>query len=97
MRKVLIVAILAALLPVSISAAGATKFTFDDVTFSDGTTGVIEASSKVNQKNTATTCNYYTDDYDEYLGYFYTNEVGFTEDQVDEVRQFCLDHFEDRE
>ena len=66
-----------------------------DVTFSDGTTGEIEAGSKIVQSGVLTSCSYYSDDYRDYLGYYEDNTFASTD--ADEVRAFCLDHFADRD
>lgn len=86
---------MALLVPATVVTAGATKFSFNDVTFSDGTTGEIEASSKDGKKSDFTTCSYYSDDYAEYLGYYESDEFASTE--ADEVKEFCLDNFEERD
>jgi hypothetical protein len=71
------------------------KFTFNNVTFSDGTLGVIETGSKqTGGGSTFTVCDYYTSDWATYLGQyqdstFFSSDPGILE-------QFCLDHYADR-
>lgn len=97
MKRMLLAAVLLVLLlPATVAAAGSTKFTFNDVTFSDGTTGEIEASSKANHDG-FTTCSYYSDDYQTYLGYFEAAGVSFGDNQGDALLTFCLDNFANRE
>lgn len=93
MKRIAIVLVLLALLVPAVVLAGSPKFTFNDVTFSDGTTGEIEASSKV--KKDYTTCSYFSDDYEDYLGAFHSDE--FASSDADEVEQFCLDNYANRE
>ncbi|HEX5502562.1 MAG TPA: hypothetical protein VFW96_08050 [Thermomicrobiales bacterium] len=84
-------AALAALLPATaLAASNVTKSTFDNVTFSDGTTGVIEAGVKTVNKGSFTTCDFYSADYVTYLGMFEAATA------PDNVEQFCLDNFANR-
>lgn len=63
------------------------------VTFSNGTVGDLQASSKVNNKGQFTTCSYYSAG--EYLGYFQSAE--FASSDADAVLQFCLDNYANRD
>jgi hypothetical protein len=49
--------------------AGVTKYTFNDVTYPDGTTGEIEAGVRDTKKSDHTNCTYFSDDYRQALGY----------------------------
>lgn len=70
------------------------KFEFDQVTFSDGTTGIIYASSKLNnQGDEFTNCEYDTTDF-AVLGQFGSD--AFASADAATVRTFCLEHFADR-
>lgn len=70
------------------------KFTFNPVTYPDGTTGVIEAGSKRSKQSQFTVCDYSTDGYRESLGQFGSNT--FSSQDPDDVLKFCLDHFGER-
>ena len=95
MRKLVgTIALLFALVLTASAFAGVTKYTFNDVTYPDGTTGEIEAGVKDTNKSDLTNCTYFSDDYREALGY-YADPVVFT--TAEEVRQFCLDHFDERQ
>ena len=90
------------LVPSTVALAKNYKFTFEDVTLDEGESiqGVIEAASKISQPNKDdpakyTTCQYYTTDYETYLGQFASD--AFFSDDGDEVKAFCLDHYKDRE
>ena len=76
--------------------AKVTKFTFNDVTFPDGTTGEIEASVKLTNKSQLVYCGYFSAGYAESLGYY----EEFTDSppaDASAVETFCLQHFGDRE
>lgn len=98
MKRILaVVAVLAILLPATVMAGNAgfnSKFTFADVTFSDGTSGVIEAGSKRTNKSDFTTCEYYTDGYLNYLGQY--QESGVSSNDAGVIEEFCLDNYVDR-
>lgn len=97
MRPLIIALIVVALLLPAAIATASTKFTFNDVTLPDGTTGEIEASSKIhpNKGDVFTTCSYYSDDYLTYLGYYTSSE--FASEDADAVLAFCLENFEARQ
>lgn len=82
------------LLPAAVLAGNVTKFTFAPVTFPDGTTGVIEASSKTTNKSTVTVCEYYTDGHVTYLGQFQSSTFASTDPAA--VEQFCLANYANR-
>lgn len=96
-RPVTLVAAAAAALVLAAPAAEAstTKFEFHDVTFSDGQTGTIYASVKsMNKKPDNVYCGYQTSSHQS-LGYY----LEFLEPApatAQEVRDFCLAHFDDR-
>jgi hypothetical protein len=70
------------------------KFEFDNVTFSDGTIGIIHAGSKLtSQGDQFTNCTYDTTDF-AFLGQFGSDAFASTD--ADAVRDFCLEHFADR-
>ena len=106
-RIVLIVTfVIAGLLIVSgVALAKMNKFTFEGVTLVDGDqvveNGVIEVASKLTQKNKnadpteLTTCSYYTEDYQTYLGQF-QGEAFFARDEEDAARDFCVNNYPDR-
>jgi hypothetical protein len=94
MRKLVgTIVLLSALVLTASALAGVTKYTFNEVTYPDGTTGEIEAGVKDTNRSDLTNCSYFSDDYQQALGY-YADAVVFT--TAEEVRQFCLDHFDER-
>lgn len=72
------------------------KHTFNDVQLTDELTGEIEASVKIQKnKDDSIACSYFTDDYEESLGYY----LEFVEPaplDAESVLEFCLEHFDDR-
>ena len=95
MRRAVVLVVMAGLLSIPAAAsASVTKFDFDNVAFPDGTTGVIYASVKDNHNNSNTYCEFATES-GEFLGYYQEPDVVFS--QPDQVEQFCLDHFGDRQ
>lgn len=86
-------------MPTAVAAArNVNKFTFADVTLVDGeltvTNAVIEASSKSNNKGTFTQCSYFTEGWGDYLGAFASDD--FASADADDVREFCIENFENR-
>jgi hypothetical protein len=71
------------------------KFTFTNVTFSDGVVGDIQAGSKHNNKSDFTVCDYFTPGGVDYLGQFQSDN--FSSSNRTEVQSFCLDHYVDRQ
>lgn len=72
------------------------KFTFNDVTLPDGQTGEIEASVKIlTNKDDSVNCSYFTDDYQESLGYYFDFVQPAPLDAAS-VLEFCLDNFDER-
>lgn len=77
------------------------KFQFSDVTLVDGDlvveNGVIQAGSrdKKNDRQDWTQCDYYTEGWGEHLGGFGSGD--FASSSADEVLDFCLRHFPDRQ
>jgi hypothetical protein len=101
-RRALIVVAIAALalsLGAGLASAKVTKFTFNDVTLTDGDgsqiTGEIEASVKDVRNQTSIYCGYFSDDYRESLGYYFDESpvAGPTES---DVLDFCLEEFPNR-
>ena len=93
MKHLLFAVIIVLIATVSALAAGPQKYTFDPVTFPDETSGIIEATSKTGG-NPYTTCRYFGPAYVEYLGR-YDEAVGFSE--AEDVKQHCLDNYDNRE
>lgn len=71
------------------------KFEFTGVTFPDGTEGTIRAGVKITKKSTTAVASYFTSD-EEYLGQ-YQEVDGFSSTDRDEVLQWALDHYDDRQ
>lgn len=101
-RKLFLVASITALV-VSLGAAPAsaknTKHTFSDVILTDGdgsqVTGEIEASVKDVKKRTSIYCGYFSDDYQDSLGYYFADSPVADPTESD-VLDFCLEEFPDR-
>ncbi len=96
MRLLPIVLLLALALFTGGASAAVTKYTFDGVTFSDGTAGVVEASVKTTSKSHVTVCNYYSTGHVDFLGYYQDYNGAFTSTDPGAVEQFCLDHYAER-
>jgi hypothetical protein len=77
-----------------VASATNIKAKFPDVTYPDGTAGVILAGSKVTNKSQFTNCDYF-DPNGAYLGMFQSDE--FATADFTALGEFCLDHFADRE
>jgi len=71
------------------------KFEFTGVTFADGTVGTIRASVKITRKGSAAVASYFTAA-DGYLGQ-YQELDGFASSDPGQVRQWALDHYQDRQ
>lgn len=77
------------------SAGG--KFSFQDVTFPDETTGIIEAGTKATRKGTFTQCSYFAPAYAAYLGGYGDDTLPAADvDDAEAVLAFCLAHYADR-
>jgi len=77
------------------SAGG--KFDFQDVTFPDETTGIIEAGTKATRKGTFTQCSYFAPAYAAYLGGYGDDTLPAADvDDAEAVLAFCLAHYADR-
>ena len=80
---------------------GNEKFTFTDVELVDGdlvvANGIVEAGvkDKKNDRQDFTECVYFTDGYEDNLGTFGTGD--FASLDADEVREFCVDSFPQRQ
>ncbi|HXG68000.1 MAG TPA: hypothetical protein VNO70_23080 [Blastocatellia bacterium] len=97
MKSVFLSGVLGTFLIGSVLAADAdvVKFTFPDVAYPDGRVGTIQAGSKTNRKSTVTVCNYYSNPNNQYLGQFQSDE--FSSRNADEVKQFCLENYNNRQ
>ena len=85
--------IMASLLVTSVVFAAKTKYAFSDVEI-DEQIVEIEASVKNNKKNDFSTCSYYSDDYEEFLGQY--QEAVVAGENSSDVKDFCVDNFENR-
>ena len=88
-----LIAIVVSLLLTTAALAANSKYTFNDVNI-DGTVVEIEAAVKDNKKSDFSSCTYYSDDYQEWLGQ-YQDDVD-AGDTAEDVLDFCVDHFDDR-
>jgi hypothetical protein len=78
---------------VTVVHAKVTKYTFNDVDI-DETIVEIEAGVKTTNKGDFSNCSYFSDDYQESLGYY--QEAVFAGDTADEVLAFCVENFDER-
>ena len=95
MKKSLL-AFLFTLALVAMAAAGTVKLTFPDTLYPDGRLGTIEASVKTTGNGSQlTVCSYFADPNFQYLGQYQAN-TSFSPVIADDVKQFCLDNFDNR-
>ncbi len=94
MKRVLAISILSLLLLGAAMAANVFKFTFTDVTYSDGRKGTITVSVKSTKNGNVTVCDYYSSPNDLFLGEFQGNDNTSTDAVV--IRDYALAHFGDR-
>lgn len=95
MKRLLIILVLVLLMIPAVASASVNKFGFNDLTFPDGTLGELKAGSKITNKGDFTSCSYFSDDYQDYLGYFQSSE--FASEDAGEVLAFCLANYGNRE
>jgi hypothetical protein len=94
MKRMIAATVLGIILLGAAFAANVFKFTFPDVTYSDGRQGTIQASVKITKNGSVTVCNYYSTPNDQYLGQFEGTDNTSTDAVV--VRDYALSHFTDR-
>jgi hypothetical protein len=94
MRRIIATSVLGIILLGSAFAASAFKFTFPDVTYTDGRTGTITASVKTTKNGTVTVVDFYSSPNDKFLGEFQGTDNTSTDAVV--VRDYALLHFADR-
>lgn len=85
--------IMVSLLATSAVFAAKTKYEFSDVEI-NGQIVEIEASVKQNKKNEFSTCSYYSDNYEEFLGQY--QEAIVAGETSPEIKDFCLENFDNR-
>lgn len=85
--------VMASLLATSAVIAANTKYEFSDVVIGDQIVE-IEASVKDNKKSEFSTCSYYSDDYEEFLGQYQEDVIAG--ETAEEVKDFCVENFENR-
>lgn len=83
-----------ALAPTAASAA-VNKVTFNDVVLPDGQVGEITANTKETNKDSSVYCGYFTDDFREFLGYYFAF-VGTVPADDDALLALCLERFDQR-
>jgi len=85
----------------SVAANKVTKYTciFDESNpFPDGSTGIAEVGVKVTGNgSTFVNVDYYSDNYQNYLGQYQEGNGAFVPSTKDEACQFALDHYTDRQ
>ena len=94
MRRTIATSVLVMILLASAFAANVFKFTFPDVTFSDGRAGTITVSIKTTKTGTMTVVDFYSSPNDKFLGEFQGTDNTSTDAVV--VRDYALSHFADR-
>jgi hypothetical protein len=81
----------------SIGVAQNVKLTFSGITYPDGREGTIQASVKAaGNGDQLTVCTYFSDPHEQFLGQ-YQARTDFSPVVTDDVQQFCLAHFGDRQ
>jgi len=66
--------------------------------YPDGTTGVAETGVKITGNgSTFVSVEYYSDDYQDYLGQYQEGNGDFVPSTKEEACNFALDHFNDRQ
>jgi hypothetical protein len=94
-RSLITVGLLLAL--AAIGVAQNVKLTFSGVIYPDGREGTIQASVKTNGNgNQLTVCTYFSDPNEQFLGQ-YQSTTNFSPVVTDDVKQFCIAHFGDRQ
>jgi hypothetical protein len=82
---------------VAIGVAQNVKLTYSGVTYPDGREGTIQASVKTTGSGAqVTVCSYFSDPNEQFLGQ-YQATTNFSPIVADDVQQFCLAHFGDRQ
>ena len=94
MRRIIATSVLGLVLVASAFAANVFKFTFSDVTYSDGRNGTITVSVKTTKSGTITVADFYSSPNDKFLGEFQGTDNTSTDAVV--VRDYALSHFVDR-
>ena len=94
MKRIIATSVLGLILLGSVFAANVFKFTFPDVTYSDGRVGTIQASVKTTKNDSVTVVSYYSTPNDQYLGQFQGTDNTSTDAVI--VRDYALSHFVDR-
>ena len=95
-KKIVIIASLVALLALLMATtayAKKTNYTYTDVEL-NGQIGEIEAGVKTTNKNDYSECTYFSDDYQDALGYYADAEIAGN--TAEEVLEFCVEHFDER-
>lgn len=104
-KKVLLFAALSLLIAFVFATAvhaATTKYTFNDVEVeTDQGTIIVEIEATVKtrkNKDNFVQCTYFSDDYEESLGYYseHIADDDETPDTAEDVRAFCVDNFENR-
>src|SRR5688500_6916694 len=95
MKRILASTVFAMFLLGSAMAADSVKFTFANVAFRDGQKGTIEGAVKTTKKTTVTTCSYFSDPNNTYLGQYH--DATFASNNADEVLEFCQANFSNRQ
>ena len=94
MKRIIAATVLGMILLGAAFAANTFKFTFPDVTYSDGRQGTITASVKTTKNGTVTVVDFYSSPNDKFLGEFQGTDNTSTDAVV--VREYALSHFADR-
>ena len=94
MKRILAGSVLALLLIGAALAANVYKFTFADMTYSDGRVGTITVSIKAGKNGNVTVCDYYSSPNDLFLGEFQGTDNTSTDAVI--IRDYALAHFGDR-
>lgn len=94
MKRIVLSSVLGLFMFGSALAADNVKFTFSGVAFPDGQLGTIQVATKTTKKTTITTCSYFSDPNNQYLGQFQTDE--FASSDANAIEQFCLENYNNK-
>jgi hypothetical protein len=82
---------------VAISVAETVKLTLSGIQYPDGREGTIQVSVKTcGNGSQVTVCTYFSNPNEQYLGHYQAN-TNFNPLVAHDVKQFCLDHYVDRQ
>ena len=94
MKRTIAISFLSLALPLAVFAGTSVKYTFNNVVLTDSTIIEIEATVKDTAKSKNSRCDYWSDDYISWLGYYQVPSVAGSDAAT--VQAFCVNHFGDK-